>query len=540
MATSPITEFRNCAPLDFSRDTVRQQFISALREAQGLFPRECPMVIGGRRRKAATVATGTSPSDKALVTSKWAEASADDADKAVEAAQKAFPAWAGLGAEARAAILLRIAEELRRRRYLFAAVEVFEAGKPWREADADVCEAVDFLEYYARGAMRLAAPKRLQPNILGERNELRYDPLGVVGVIGPWNFPLAIPVGMAMAAIAVGNTVVLKPAEQTPAILSLFADLCAECGLPPGVLNYLPGRGEVCGARLVKHPMVKMVVFTGSRDVGLLILREAATLASGQNFVKRVVAEMGGKNAIIVDSSADIDSAIPDVVASAYGFSGQKCSACSRLIVPKGSYRAVLEHLRDAVSSLKVGPAEDSATQMGPVIDEEAAARVRRYIDLGRREARPVFVGDLKGLEARGSFVPPAVFEVASPKHALAQEEIFGPVLAVLKADSFSHALEIANGTDYALTGGVHSRTPSHLERAQREFQVGNLYLNRTITGAIVGRQPFGGFRMSGVGSKAGGPDYLKQFVVARSVTENMMRHGFVPLVEQPSEADED
>ncbi len=536
----PLPDFRNEPYWDFSRDNVREDYARALQSARATFPAECPMVISGKRRKTKEGIESRCPSDRSMLVATSASASAADADRAVAAAAAAFPEWSRQAAEHRAHVLIRAASIMRDRRMYLAGVMVYEAAKPWREADADVCEAIDFLEYYAREMMRLSQPRRLQPWILGERNELRYSPLGVVGVIGPWNFPLAIPVGMASAAIVAGNTVVLKPAEQTPLIASLFCGIMEEAGLPPGVLNYLPGRGEVCGARLVSHPETRMVVFTGSRDVGLSIIRHASATEPGQPFVRRVVSEMGGKNALIIDSSADLDAAIPDALHSAFGFAGQKCSACSRLVVLRDVYDAVVERLVEGTRSLKVGPADHPGTQVNAVIDGDAQAKILGYIALGRREAKLLAEAPTHGLEAQGNFVAPTVFEVNSPGHALAQEEIFGPVLAVLKAKSFDEALAIANGTAYALTGGVHSRTLSHLEQAAREFECGNLYLNRTITGAIVGRQPFGGFRLSGVGSKAGGPDYLKQFLVARAVSENLMRHGFVPLVETGHAESED
>jgi predicted delta-1-pyrroline-5-carboxylate dehydrogenase group 2 len=457
-------EFRNEPLADFSRENVRKDFHRALAHARGQFPFEAPLVIGGQRRSTPERIESHSPSDLSVLVGTSASATLQDTDRAISAARSAFPGWSRAEPGARAAVLVRAAELMRRSRMLLAAVMVYEAAKPWREADADVCEAIDFLEYYAREAMRLARRRRLQPYVLGERNELRYDPLGVVGVIGPWNFPLAIPVGMASAAIVAGNTVVLKPAEQTPIIAHLFAEIMEQAGLPAGVLNYLPGRGEVCGARLVAHPDVNMIAFTGSRDVGLMIIREAAKTPPGQHFVKRVVAEMGGKNAIIIDSTADIDSAIPDVLYSAFGFSGQKCSACSRLIVLQDLKAAVIERLAEGVTSLKIGPADHPGTQVNAVIDREAQLRIAGFIDDGRRDARTIVLHDTRGLERTGCYVPPAVFEVDSAKHVLAQEEIFGPVLTLLTAKSFDNALEIANSTAYALTGGVHSRTLSHLE----------------------------------------------------------------------------
>lgn len=539
--TAPVVgEFRNEPPTDFSRRDQREDFKAALKEVRAQFPMDAPLVINGRRVETEEKLDNVSPSEKALMLGRASCATAQHVDDAVKGARAAYRDWSMQPPEARAAVLIRAAELMRRRKFYFCAVLVFEAAKPWREAHADVDEAIDFLEYYAREMMRLGRPKRLQPWILGENNDLEYHPLGVVGVIGPWNFPLAIPVGMAAAALVAGNTVLLKPAEQTPLVASLFVKLMEEAGLPDGVLQFIPGRGEICGARMVQHPDVNMVVFTGSREVGLLIVRESAKMQDGQPFVKRVVTEMGGKNAIIVDSSADLDSSVPDAIYSAFGFSGQKCSACSRLILLKDVYEEYVKRLKEGVEALKVGPAEQPGTQVGPVIDAEAQAKVQSYIEVGKKEAKTLFSANIGDLAERGFFAAPSVFEAKSPSHRLAQEEIFGPVLTVLRAKNFEEALEIANGTPYALTGGVHSRTLSNLQRARREYAAGNLYLNRTITGAIVGRQPFGGYRLSGIGSKAGGPDYLKQFLVARCITENMMRHGVASLVERPVEVIED
>lgn len=536
----PAGEFRNESPTDFSRRENREHFRQALATARGTFPVQIPLVIDGRRVETADKIESRDPSHLERIVAISASATVEDTDRAVAAARRAMADWSRQPAEARAEVLTRAAAVIRRRKHEYAAALVYEAAKPWREADADVDEAIDFLEYYAREAVRLASPRRLQGYLLGERNDLVYTPVGVVGVIGPWNFPFAIPTGMATAALAAGNTVILKPAEQTPLAAWLLVRALEEAGIPPGVINLLPGRGEVCGARLVTHPDVQMIVFTGSREVGLRILREATSVADGQHYVRRVVTEMGGKNAIIVDSSADLDSSVPDVLASAFGFAGQKCSACSRLILLDEIYDEYLHRLRDGAASLKLGPADDPATQVSAVIDEEARAKVQSYIELGRREATAVYTGETEARHAGGCFVAPSVFAVDSPRHRLAQEEIFGPVLTVLRARDFEHALEIANGTAYALTGGVHSRTPSHLDLARREYQCGNLYLNRTITGAIVGRQPFGGYRLSGVGSKAGGPDYLKQFLVARVVSENTMRHGTASLITAESAPDLD
>lgn len=525
-----VPAFRNEPPRDFSRRSVRDTFAGLVASVPRSFPLNAPLWIGGRAVETKERIAVTSPNDRSMTVGESCAAGEKETAKAIAAARKAFAGWSATAPGERAAFLRDVAARCRERRDELSALEVHEAAKPWREADADVCEAIDFLEYYAREALRLGESQRMQPYLLGERNDLFYDPLGVVGVIGPWNFPMAIPVGMMAAAVAAGNTVVWKPAEQTPLIAWRVMEIMDECGLPDGVVNYLPGRGEVCGAHLVESPDVDMIAFTGSREVGLMILERAYRRREGQPFVKRVVAEMGGKNAIIVDASADLDAALPDILYSAFGFSGQKCSACSRLIVLDDVYGELVPRLRDGVGSLKIASAIDPGCQVNPVIDDDAADKVRRYIEIGRGEGTELFAGDVSPFDGKGSYVPPAVFEGIDPDARLAQEEVFGPVLAVIRARDFDQALEIANGTDYALTGAVFSRTPRRLAEARRRFRVGNLYLNRGSTGAIVERQPFGGFKLSGIGSKAGGPDYLKQFMAARTCSENLMRHGFAPL----------
>lgn len=417
---------------------------------------------------------------------------------------------------------------MRDRFFQLAALEVYECGKGWREATNDVCEAIDFCEYYSDCAIALAQPDGA--DVPGEENRFQYLPRGVTVVIAPWNFPLAILTGMTTAALATGNTVIMKPAEQSSVIAAHFMAMLQEAGLPPGVAGFLPGHGEVAGAALVEHPDVALIVFTGSREVGLGINRRAAEVsAAGIGQVKRVIAEMGGKNAIIVDSDADLDEAVMGTVKSAFGFQGQKCSACSRVIVLADVYAAFVTRLVEATRSLVVGPAEYPSTSVGPVIDEAALAKVHEYIAIGQSEGRETLAVDVAHLVQQGFFVGPHIFADVSAESRIAQEEVFGPVLAVIRAPDLDAAFKIANGTHYALTGGFYSRSPANLERARQEMVVGNLYLNRTTTGAVVGRQPFGGFKMSGIGSKAGGPDYLLQFVVPRTVTENTMRRGFAP-----------
>ncbi|MCH8923242.1 MAG: L-glutamate gamma-semialdehyde dehydrogenase [Planctomycetes bacterium] len=430
----------------------------------------------------------------------------------------------------------RAADIMRKRRFELAAWEVHECAKEWREADADVCEAIDFCEYYSAGAIELDRAHGV--DLPGEENRFEYAPRGVTVVIAPWNFPLAILTGMTTAALGCGNTVVMKPAEQSSVIAAKLMEIFREAEIPDGVVNFLPGSGETVGAALVEHPRVATIAFTGSRAVGLAINARAAEVsATGRlKFVKHVIAEMGGKNAIIVDADADLDEAVLGVVQSAFGYQGQKCSACSRAIVLEAVYDTFLKRLVEAARSLKVGPAEDPATSVSAVIDAESLARIHQYIDIGRRTGRAALAVDTGPLAEEGFYVGPHIFADVPPDGQLAQEEIFGPVLAVLRAADLDEAIRIFNNTDYALSGGIFSRSPENFERARRELLVGNLYLNRGITGALVGRQPFGGFRLSGIGTKAGGPDYLLQFVLPRTITENTMRRGFAPTSERQKE----
>jgi RHH-type proline utilization regulon transcriptional repressor/proline dehydrogenase/delta 1-pyrroline-5-carboxylate dehydrogenase len=532
--TAPIPQSGGAAPFanepvaDFARESQRHSMLKAIDRVREELGRHHPLVIGGRARDTAQRLTSHDPSRRDRIVGTTASAGAAEADEAVAAAQVAWPAWRSLTVEARAEYLRKAAERMRSRRFELAAWEVFECGKGWREADADVCEAIDFCEFYARDAVALQAAQGV--DVPGEENRFDYLPRGVAAVIAPWNFPLAILTGMTTAALVSGNTVVMKPAEQSPVVAALLMQVFQELELPDGVLNYLPGPGETAGARLVEHPDTEVIAFTGSRAVGLAINRRAAEVsATGIGCVKRVIAEMGGKNAIIVDDDADLDEAVLGVVKSAFGYQGQKCSACSRVIALAGVYETFLQRLVEAARSLHVGPAEDPATSVGPVIDAESLARVRRYIELGRREGRTVLAVEAGPLAEQGYFVGPHIFADVARESKLAQEEIFGPVLAVIRAADLDEAIRIFNGTEYALTGGIFSRSPANLDRARRELLVGNLYLNRGITGALVNRQPFGGFKMSGIGSKAGGHDYLLQFVVPRTVTENTMRRGFAP-----------
>jgi len=459
------------------------------------------------------------------------DGTAEAAARAVATADAAFPRWRDREPAERSECLVRAAAAMRARRDELSAIVALESGKTWREADADVCEAIDFCEYYARESTRLFARARLG-RFVGELDEQWYQPRGVAAVISPWNFPLAICCGMAVAALVTGNTAVVKPAEQTPGIAKVLCDILWEAGIPRDVLHFVPGPGETVGAALVRDPRVALIAFTGSKAVGLDILEAAGRTPEGQHFVKKVVCEMGGKNAIIIDESADLDEAVLGVRQSAFGFQGQKCSACSRVIVLDGAHDVFLRRLVEATRALVVGDPREPGTDVGPVIDEEAAKKIRQYVDIGRGEGKLELSLEVPaGLEARVGkpYVGPAILSGIRADARIATEEIFGPVLAVIRASSFDEALRIANSPAYKLTGGIYSRKPAHLERARREFRVGNLYVNRGITGALVGRQPFGGFGMSGVGSKAGGCDYLLQFVEPRACCENTMRRGFAP-----------
>jgi len=525
--------FRNEPLTDFALEPARRSMQEAVDRLRARFdggrPEVVPVVIGGVREERGERFPRHDPADHARLVAQVSAATPGDADRAVAACRAALPGWRDAGVERRAAVLREAAAEMRRRRFELAALQVFEVGKPWREADADVAEAIDFCEYYAREAVRLGQPRRV--DVPGEENESSFLPRGVTAVIAPWNFPLAILTGMTTAALVTGNPVVMKPAEQSSLTALRLHEILLAAGVPPGALALLPGRGEQVGPPLVTHPDVATIVFTGSRAVGLAINAQAAAASAtpGARLVKRVIAEMGGKNAIIVDDDADLDEAVAAVVRSGFGFQGQKCSACSRAIVLASVYEAFATRLAGAIRSLAVGPAADPGTQVGPLVDREAFERVRSFIDLGRRTARTLAAVDVGPLADRGWFVGPHAFGAVDPAGPLGQEEIFGPVLAVMPARDFEHAIEIANGTAYALTAGICSRSPSRLERARQELAAGNVYLNRGITGAFVHRQPFGGYRMSGIGSKAGGSDYLLQFVTPRTVTENTVRRGFAP-----------
>lgn len=519
--------FRNEPHTDFSRREHRQQLHEALLEVRQQFGRTYPLVVAGRSVETARLLESVNPSRVREIVGRVALASIEHVQEAVTAARQAFLRWREAPVLARAELLRRLAQEFRQRRTELTAWIIYETGKPWREADADVAEAIDFCEYYAREMMRLSVPRT--SHVPGEDNSYFYEPRGVAVVIAPWNFPLAILTGMASAALVAGNTVILKPAEQSSVVAAKLFECLQAAGVPPDVVQFLPGIGEEIGPALVEHPQVSLIAFTGSMQVGLWINEAAARTPPGQEQVKRVIAEMGGKNAIIIDEDADLDEAVKGVVESAFGYSGQKCSACSRAIVLESLHDAFVERLVEATRSVVIAPADDPACLVGPLIDEAARQRVMRIVAEAQHYARLAYQASVGPLAEQGYFVGPAIFTEVPEDSPLAQQEIFGPVLAIIRARDLDDALRIANGTQYALTGGCYTRHPEHLQRVIREFRVGNLYINRKITGALVERQPFGGFRRSGIGSKAGGPDYLLQFLWPRTVTINQLRRGFAP-----------
>ncbi len=515
----------------FTAAQERHEFGRALAAVRAQLGGYYPLRIDGRSVDTGDTLDSVNPAQPGEIVGRVAKAEARHVEDAVAGALRAQREWAAAGFEARAACLMRAASALRERRDAFSAYEIFEAGKNWPEADANVAEAIDYLEYYAREALRLGSPR--SGRVPGEDNRYEYRPRGIGVVIPPWNFPLAILAGMLSAAIVAGNAAIVKPSSQTPVIAARFVALLEEAGVPPGIVQFLPGAGASIGDPLVSHPEVGFIAFTGSEEIGTRILTLAAHLQPGQRGVKHVIAEMGGKNAIIVDSDADLDDAVTGVVHSAFGYQGQKCSACSRVIVVGAHYPRFVARLVEAAESLSIGAPDLPSTFMGPVIEAAAQRRVLAAIEAGRAEAKPALQVDCARL-GEGYFVGPAIFIDVSPDSFLGQEEIFGPVLSVLRAKDLAEAIAMANGTRYALTGGIYSRSPDNLERARRALEVGNLYINRRITGALVDRHPFGGFKRSGVGSKAGGSDYLLHFLLPRTVTENTLRRGFAPWTPGP------
>jgi RHH-type proline utilization regulon transcriptional repressor/proline dehydrogenase/delta 1-pyrroline-5-carboxylate dehydrogenase len=519
-----MTPFRNEPVLELRRGPVRAQLGDALARLDAELPLRVPVWIGGDKRHAEDIVS-TDPSNTDRVVATAASASPAEVDTAVETARRAFRAWSRTPATERAAILQRAADVLRRDRLRASALALREAGKPWREADADVAEAIDFLEFYARGAVELdkGAPLLQMP---GERNELRYAPRGVVAVVAPWNFPIAIPLGMVAAGLATGNTVVLKPAEQTPGCGLLLAEALHEAGLPQGVFSLLPGEGET-GAALVAHPHVATIAFTGSVAVGLNIIESAAKVREGQTNVKRVISEMGGKNCVIVDSDADLDEVVPALVHSAFDYAGQKCSAASRLLVHEAIHDPLVERLIGAVEVLEVGPAEVMSVDVPAVIEKESMERHRRYVELGGRDGT-VAAQAREMPDGAGWWAVPTLLTDLSEGSEVLGNEVFAPLLSVERVRDVDEACDRVDASPFALTGGLFCRNPDVVEHVIERSPVGNLYVNRAITGAMVARQPFGGNRLSGTGTKAGGPGYLLQFVEPRVVTENTMRHGLV------------
>ena len=527
-----VKPFFNEPLADFAHERIRSLFADGLQTAKKHWlGKHRKLMIGGEAIDTAEHLQSTNPANPSEIIGTTASATAEHVELAIAAAKAAYPAWRDTPPLRRAQVLFDAAAELRKNRWELSALQCYEVGKQWSEADGDVCEAIDFLEYYGREMIRLATPQRLG-QLPGELSHLSYEGRGVAAVIAPWNFPLAIMTGMASAALVTGNCVIMKPAGQSPLIAAGFYDAFEKAGLPKGVLSFLPGRGSVVGAALTNHIDISLIALTGSMEVGLDIYKNAAITRDGQLYVKRVICELGGKNAIIVDSDADLDEAVQGVVKSAFAYQGQKCSACSRAIVLEEQYDTFVARLTEAVRSLAVGPAHLPHNKVGPVIDAAAQRNILALIEQGKAEGARVAVQGAIPNDG-GCYVPPTVFVDVDPNSTIAQTEIFGPVVAVIKARDFDHALEIANGTQYALTGGIFTRSPAHIERARNEFRVGNLYINRNITGALVWRNPFGGSKRSGVGSKAGGPDYLQQFMDPRAICENTMRRGFAPTEDE-------
>ena len=517
---SPQGGFVNEPFIDFKSPENARNMQAALDLVLSQLGREYDLVIGGRRLKTEGKIRSLNPARPAQVVGVHQKAGAEHAEEAMQAALQAFEFWSRISVETRVSLLLNAARIIRARKFEFCAWLTYEVGKNWAEADADVGETIDFLEFYSREALRLAAA--VTPiQYPGERNELLYIPLGAGAVISPWNFPFAIMAGMTAASIVTGNTVVLKPSSDAPTIAAKFVEVLEEAGLPGGVVNFCPGSGAAFGNAIVEHPKTRFIAFTGSKAVGLEIHERAAKARPGQIWIKRTILEMGGKDSILVCADADLDSAVEGVVASAFGFSGQKCSACSRAIVEAPIYEVFTERLRERVAQLTVGdPAANH--NMGPVVNQNALKSMLSYIETGKKEGRLIAGGHAFDTPEGGYFLEPTVFAGIAPIALLAQEEIFGPVLALIEVESFEQGLQVANNTEYGLTGALYTSDRERLNHARREYHVGNLYFNRKCTGAMVGAHPFGGFNMSGTDSKAGGPDYLTLFTQAKSVAEKL------------------
>src|SRR5579885_3141389 len=510
--------FKNEPLTDFSKAENRQ----AQQEALGLVRQEMgqthPLLIGGQRMNSEETFASVNPANPSEVIGYFASATLEQVNEAVRAAEEAFKSWKRVAGEERAGYLFAAAEAMRRKRFYFNAWMIYEVGKSWVEADADTAEAIDFLEFYGREMLRLAEDKPL-PQIEGEEDRLVYIPLGVGVAIPPWNFPCAIMAGLTTSAAVAGNAVILKPASTAPVIAAQFVNILLEAGLPAGVVNFLPGPGGAIGDALVQHPKVRFISFTGSRDVGLRINQLAAAPQPGKIWIKRTILEMGGKDAVVVDETADLEAAAAGIVTSAFGFQGQKCSAGSRAIIVEQVYDALVQKVVEKARSLTLGDPADPQTYMGAVIDENAFQKIKSYIEIGKQEGKLLLGG---GTKSGGYFIEPTIFADVAPTARIAQEEIFGPVLAIIKARDFDDALKIANGTEYGLTGSLYSQDRQRIERAKCEFHVGNLYFNRKCTGALVGVHPFGGFNMSGTDSKAGGRDYLLLFTQAKAISEKL------------------
>jgi 1-pyrroline-5-carboxylate dehydrogenase len=515
----PLSPFRNEAYRDFSQPEHRTAMEAALRRVRSEFGRTYPIRLGASALETGDFVQSRNPSRPSEIVGIHHKATPEIAQAAIESAFDFFPQWAAMPVEQRVELTVRAADLIRQRKDDFNAWLIYEAGKNWNEAEADTCEAIDFLEYYARQMAKLANPDSLV-QMPGERGEMKYLPLGVGVIIPPWNFPFAILAGMASAALVTGNTVVIKPSSDTPTVAAKFAEVLADAGFPDRSYTLLVGSGSAIGDLLVQHPKTRFISFTGSKEVGLRINELAAKTQPGQKWIKRVVAEMGGKDAIIVDGDSDLEAAATGVVQSAFGFQGQKCSACSRAIVDKTVYDEFLQKIKAKTEALTIGPADDPANQMGPVINEGAQKSILNYIEIGKQEGRLIAGGERA--EGEGYFLQPTIVADIESGDRLFREEIFGPVLAVTKAEDFNHAIELANDSEYGLTGAAYSKDPDKLCIARDKFFVGNLYLNRKCTGAMVGAHPFGGFNMSGTDSKAGGPDYLLQFLQAKSIAEKI------------------
>jgi len=515
-----MTEFQNEPFTDFNNEENAAAMRAAIESVKAQLGKEYPLVIGGERIKTGDTLDSINPANRTQVVGKFHKATKELANKAVESAAEAFQTWRNVPAQERADLLFRVAAMLRERKHEFSAWMIHEVAKSWPEADGDTAEAIDFLEFYAREMLRYASDQPLT-KLKGEDNQLEYIPLGVGAVIPPWNFPLAIMAGMTAASIVTGNTVVLKPSSDAPTIAYKFFELLEEAGMPAGVVNFMTGSGAEVGDVVVDHPQTRYIAFTGSKEVGLRINERAAKVHDGQLWIKRVVAEMGGKDAIIVADDADLEEAATGVVQAAFGFQGQKCSACSRAIIDARIYDPMIEKIAERTAKIKLGDPLDNGTTMSAVINEKAFKSINGYIEKGQAEGGRLIAGGGSDGE-QGFFIEPTVIGDVKPGSTIEQEEIFGPVLAVIKADDYDHALQIANDTQFGLTGAVYSTDEAKLDRARNEFHVGNLYLNRKCTGALVGVHPFGGFNMSGTDSKAGGRDYLLLFMQAKLSSEKV------------------